>query len=107
MFYFCSELFYGYNRTACCLCGQGYTVLWRVLLLAALLRDAGGLFILKFMEVIYAREELPDSLPNTLFLAGSKPRSELVAFWRPEELRLMDVALELLERLRADKPKPY
>lgn len=76
-------------------------------MLAALLRDAGGLCILKAMEVIYAREELADSLPNSLFLVGPTPRSELVASWRPEELRLMDVALELLERLRADKPRPY
>ena len=76
-------------------------------MLAVLLHDDGGLCILKAMEVIYAREELPDSLPSSLLLVGSKPRSELVAFWRPEELRLMDAALELLERLRADKPKPY
>lgn len=41
------------------------------------------------MEVIYAREELPDYLPNSLFLVGPTPRSELVPSWRPEALRLL------------------
>ncbi len=41
------------------------------------------------MEVIYAREELPEYLPNSLFLVGPTPRSELVPSWRPEALRLL------------------
>ncbi len=41
------------------------------------------------MEVIYAREDLPEYLPNSLFLVGPTPRSELVPSWRPEVLRLL------------------
>lgn len=41
------------------------------------------------MQVVYARETLPESWSKSLFLAGPTPRSKDVLSWRPEALRLL------------------
>ena len=38
------------------------------------------------MEVIYAREALPERVIRTVFLAGPTPRSQDTASWRPDAL---------------------
>ena len=47
------------------------------------------------MEMIYARESLPDRVTRTVFLAGPTPRSRDTASWRPD-------ALDALRRLGFD-----
>jgi len=41
------------------------------------------------MQVIYAKEEIPESFTKTIFLAGPTPRSKDVRSWRPEAIRLL------------------
>jgi hypothetical protein len=41
------------------------------------------------MQVVYARETLPESWSKSLFLAGPTPRSKDIQSWRPEALRLL------------------
>lgn len=42
------------------------------------------------MKVVYARQEPPKSFSRAIFLAGPTPRSEKVASWRPEALRILE-----------------
>ncbi len=41
------------------------------------------------MEVVYARQPLPERVEASLFLAGPTPRSPATPSWRPEALRLL------------------
>src|SRR3989344_392795 len=44
------------------------------------------------MQVVYAKELLPDVFTKSIFLAGPTPRSADVASWRPDALRLIQEA---------------
>lgn len=41
------------------------------------------------MEVIYARQPLPDRVEASIFLAGPTPRSRATRSWRPEALDML------------------
>lgn len=41
------------------------------------------------MQVVYALQDPPDSYDRSLFLAGPTPRTQAVASWRPQALRLL------------------
>lgn len=42
------------------------------------------------MQVVYAREELPDRWTKSVFLAGPTPRDASMPSWRPEALRILE-----------------
>ena len=44
------------------------------------------------MELIYALEDTPEILHQSIFLAGPTPRSEVVASWRPEMIEQLERA---------------
>jgi len=44
------------------------------------------------MQVIYAKEEVPESFAKAVFLAGPTPRSKDVESWRLEAIRLLEEA---------------
>jgi 8-oxo-dGTP pyrophosphatase MutT (NUDIX family) len=44
------------------------------------------------MQVVYAREDFPETFSQAIFLAGPTPRTEDTPSWRPEALRLLEEA---------------
>lgn len=44
------------------------------------------------MQVIYAKESLPEDSGKSIFLAGPTPRSQTVPSWRPEAIELLKKA---------------
>ena len=44
------------------------------------------------MQVIYAKEKVPESFTKAIFLAGPTPRSRDVESWRPDAIRLLQEA---------------
>ncbi len=42
------------------------------------------------MQIVYVREEIPESFDKAIFLAGPTPRSADVKSWRPEALRILE-----------------
>jgi len=45
--------------------------------------------VLPALNIVYAREEPPQSYAKSIFLVGPTPRSDEVPSWRPEALRLL------------------
>lgn len=43
------------------------------------------------MNIVYAKEKLPNSTVGSIFLAGPTPRNNSVESWRPEALRQLEV----------------